>query len=230
MDTELLRNFRVGQLAVLGADKEKSNYLWLDGIDRITFSEHRHITQISLYEDEVWVSSQDEDDDNIYRMPLNYFSDSIIKEITDILFGKALEIASKMVMSMGIEDKIKDVKITTENNIKLYQYKGITIDRVTWEEAPCPMYCGNIDDNTMCKIVVTLYEILKDKFEEELNDYIEYRNGKEFSLERQYVLEDIDDFRWREEEELFCQNGGIYYEDMSDEEYNRLTNNILEQR
>jgi hypothetical protein len=229
MDTELLRNFRVGQLAVLGADKQKSNYLWLDGIDRITFSEHRHITQISLYEDEVWVSSQDEDDDNIYRMPLNYFSDSIIKEITDILFGKALEIASKMVMSMGIEDKIKYVKITTENNIKLYQYKGITIDKVTWEEAPCPMYCDNIDDDTMCKIVILLYEILERDFGDDFKDYIDYNNGKELPLERTNVLENLDSSRWVVEEELFCEWGGIYYEDMSDEEYDRLTNNILEQ-
>ena len=228
MNTELLRNFRVGQLAVLGADKGKSNYLWLDGIDRITFSEHRHITQISLYEDEVWVSSQDEDNENIYRMPLNYFSDSIIKEITDILFGKALEIAGKMVMT--IEDKIKDVKITTENNIKFYQYKGITIDKETWEEAPCPMYCDKIDDDTMCNIVVSLYDILERDFGDNLKDYIDYNNGKELPLERTDVLEHLDSYRWTAEEELFSINGGIYYEDMSDEEYDRLTNNILEQR
>ena len=228
MNTELLRNFRVGQLAVLGADKEKSNYLWLDGIDRITFSEHRHITQISLYEDEVWVSSQDEDDENIYRMPLNYFSDSIIKEINETLFGKSLEIAGKMVMT--IEDKIKDVKITTEKNVKFYQYNGITIDKVTWEEAPCPMYCGNIDDDTMCKIVVSLYDTLERDFGNDFKDYVDYNNGKELPLERTNVLENLDSSRWVEEEMLFAQNGGIYYEDMSDEEYDRLTNNILEQR
>ena len=222
MNTELLRNFRVGQLAVLGADREKSNYLWLDGIDRITFSEHRHITQISLYEDEVWVSSQDEDDDNIYRMPLNYFSDTIIKEINDILFGKALEIAGKMVMT--IEDKIKDVKITTEKNVKFYQYNGITIDKVTWEEAPCPMYCGNIDDDTMCKIVVSLYDTLERDFGNDFKDYVDYNNGKELPFERTNELEHLDDIRWREEEELFCEWGAIYYEDMSDEEYDRLTN------
>ena len=228
MNTELLRNFRVGQLAVLGADKEKSNYLWLDGIDRSTFSEHRHITQISLYEDEVWVSLQDEDDENIYRMPLNYFSDSIIKEINETLFGKALEIAGKMVMT--IEDKIKYVKITTEKNVKLYQYKGITIDKVTWEEAPCPMYCGNIDDDTMCKIVVSLYDTLERDFGNDFKDYVDYNNGKELPLEKTNVLEHLDSIRWTAEEELFSINGGIYYEDMSDEEYDRLTNNILEQR
>ena len=220
MNIELLRNFRVGQLAVLGADKQKSNYLWLDGIDRITFSEHRHITQISLYEDEVWISSQDEDDDNIYRMPLNYFSDSIIKEITETLFSKALEISNKLVNSyeLSIEDKIKDVNITTENNITFYEYKGITIDKVTWEEAPCPMYCDKIDDNTMCTIVISLYDILKRDFGNDLKDYIDYNNGKELPLERTNVLEHLDNIRWKEEEKLFLDWGAIYYEDMSDEE------------
>ncbi len=116
---------------------------------------------------------------------------------------------------MSETNNFKDVVITTMNDTKIFNYKGIEIDRTTWEQAPCPMCCKDIDDDSMCAIVVTLYENLNSVYDEDdMNDYIEYVKGKEFSFERQLYLEDMNDFRWIEEEELFCEWGGIYYEDI----------------
>ena len=105
------------------------------------------------------------------------------------------------------------VNITKENGITYFNYEGIEIDSVTWEGAPCPICCKDITDDDYCDIVITLYNILVDCFgKEQINKYINKMvHGVDF--------DDIDDFRWREEEKLFLDYGGRYYEDMTDEEY-----------
>ena len=111
---------------------------------------------------------------------------------------------------------MNEVKITHENGVTYFNYKGIEIDRVTWESVGCPMCCKDITDENMCNIAITIYNILEDCFgKEKLNKYInKIVHGVDF-----IDFDDIDDFRWREEEKLFLDYGGKYYEDMTDEEY-----------
>ena len=60
----------------------------------------------------------------------------------------------------------------------------------------------------MCCIVRTLYDTLVQVYGEETIDrYINDVNGFD-------EWDDIDNFRWTEEEELFLNWGGIYYEDI----------------
>jgi hypothetical protein len=114
---------------------------------------------------------------------------------------------------------MNDIKITKENGITFFDYKGIEVDRVTWESVPCPMYCDKITDEECCEIAKTLYLTLVDVFGiVAVGKYINKMvHGVDFD-----DFDDIDDFRWREEEKLFLEYGAIYYEDMSDEEYNTL--------
>ena len=85
---------------------------------------------------------------------------------------------------------------------------------MSWESASCPMYCGNISDDDMRKIVKELYWTLVDTYDREV--IAKYVNNENERYER---FDEIDDFRWVEEENLFLEYGGKYYEDMTDEEY-----------
>jgi hypothetical protein len=114
---------------------------------------------------------------------------------------------------------MNEVKITTKNGITFFNYKGIEVDRVTWESAPCPMYCDKVTDEECCDIAKTLYLKLVDVFG--IVEVTTYIKSDEKGSDR---FNDIDDFRWREEENLFLDYGAIYYEDMTDEEYSDLQN------
>lgn len=101
-----------------------------------------------------------------------------------------------------------EVKVEKHDDCIEYTYKGISIDTTTWESAPVAIYCGNISEEDMCCIVRTLYDTLVQVYGEETIDrYINDVNGFD-------EWDDIDNFRWTEEEELFLNWGGIYYEDI----------------
>lgn len=101
-----------------------------------------------------------------------------------------------------------DVKIIKHDGCIEYVYNGISIDSTTWESAPFPIYCGNINEEDMCCIVRTLYDLLVQEYGEEMTkQYINDVNGFD-------EWDNIDNFRWTEEEELFLEWGGIYYEDI----------------
>jgi hypothetical protein len=101
-----------------------------------------------------------------------------------------------------------EVKVKKHKDYVEYTYKGISIDTTTWESAPFAIYCGNISEEDMCCIVRTLYDTLVQVYGEETIDrYINDVNGFD-------EWDDIDNFRWTEEEELFLNWGGIYYEDI----------------
>lgn len=92
-----------------------------------------------------------------------------------------------------------------------FQYKGLSIDKDTWENAPFAICCKNITDINMKCIIETLYGILVSVYgKKDVEKYI--NKDKEFY--RTDKWEEIDNFRWKEEEILFIQWGGIYYEDM----------------
>lgn len=104
-----------------------------------------------------------------------------------------------------------EVKVEKHDGWSEYTYKGISIDSTTWECAPFAIYCGNITDEDYACIVRTLYDTLVQEYgKEDVEKYIE--RNEDFILNGEW--DKIDDFRWTEEEELFLNWGGIYYEDI----------------
>ena len=104
--------------------------------------------------------------------------------------------------------KMEKVTIEVVNGAKCFTFNGIEVDRETWEGAISPICCDGISDEDMCMIVKILYHILCDEFGGyNISHYVEW--GAEWE-----EYDKIDEFRWREEEELITQFGGIYYEDM----------------
>ena len=114
------------------------------------------------------------------------------------------------------------VERSVVNGVVYYSYRGISVSRADWESASCAMYCDEISDEDMGKIPQRLYNILVDAFgTREVQNYIE--KGEEYK-----DFYEVDDFRSREEENLFLEYGGRYYEDMTDEEYDNLPKETLE--
>ena len=114
------------------------------------------------------------------------------------------------------------VERSVVNGVVYYSYRGISVSRADWESASCAMYCDEISDEDMGEIPQRLYNILVDVFgTSAVQNYIE--KGEEYK-----DFNEIDEVRWREEESLFLDYGGRYYEDMSDEEYDNLPKETLE--
>lgn len=114
------------------------------------------------------------------------------------------------------------VERSVVNGVVYYSYRGISVSRADWESASCAMYCDEISDEDMEKIPQRLYNILVDAFgTREVQNYIE--EGEEYK-----DFYEVDDFRSKEEENLFLEYGGRYYEDMTDEEYDNLPKETLE--
>ncbi len=114
------------------------------------------------------------------------------------------------------------VERSVVNGAVYYSYRGISVSRADWESASCAMYCDEISDEDMEKIPQRLYNILVDVFgASAVQNYIE--KGEEYK-----DFDKIDELRWKEEENLFLEFGGRYYEDMSDEEYDNLPKETLE--
>lgn len=106
-----------------------------------------------------------------------------------------------------MNEKMKDVTIEVVNGAKCFTYKGIEVDRETWEGAISPICCDAITDVDMCMIAKLLYHILCNEFGGyAVSHYVEW--GAEWE-----EYDKIDEFRWREEEDLFLVYGGVYYED-----------------
>lgn len=84
------------------------------------------------------------------------------------------------------------------------------IDRETWEAAPSPINCDKITDEDLEQIAESLYDILVGEFsKEEIREYLADTSNEDYW--------GIDEFRWKEEEELFIKWGGTYYEDEDEE-------------
>lgn len=99
-------------------------------------------------------------------------------------------------------------KLNLSNGVIEFEYKGIRIDKDTWESAICPICCKNITDDDMCCIVRTIYDSLVNEYDEQtISEYVTDLQETNFEL-----YDTIDAFRFREEEALFLLNGGFYYE------------------
>lgn len=119
-----------------------------------------------------------------------------------------------------MESRKKDVVITTIDNVKIFDYKGIKVDKDTWESAIAPMCCNEIDDDNMCQIAIYLYDKMVEVYgEEDVKQYVSMidrlANFESYDVADIQYYDEIDLFRWGEEEELFIEFGAVYYEDMN---------------
>jgi sRNA-binding carbon storage regulator CsrA len=101
MNSNILQDFRVMQLAVVGAhfirySRNTTNIL-LEGIDRINIGDNIEITEISLHRDSVLVSIAGVNS----IMPLKNLSYDVVVEIIATLKAKALDIANRDVIVNG---------------------------------------------------------------------------------------------------------------------------------
>lgn len=91
----------------------------------------------------------------------------------------------------------------------------IKIDLLDWEGAACAIYTTNVDLPTA---EIELYSAMRAKWGYDDNDINNFLNNAGNDNAREKFLS-----RLCEEEELaVMRNGGIYYEDMSEEEYNHI--------
>ena len=94
MDAKTLAEFRVMQLAVLGAVNKNAVRLYLEGIDCIELGENIEIKEIPLNTDYVIAYMGDLSS----YVHLSALSDTIVTDIIDIMRSKALELANKDVI------------------------------------------------------------------------------------------------------------------------------------
>ena len=114
------------------------------------------------------------------------------------------------------------VEKSVVNGVVYYSYRGIFVSRADWASAACAIYCDEISNKDMEEIPQRLYNILVNVFGEcAVQNYIE--KGMDYKR-----FDEIDEIRCREEENLFLDYGGRYYEDMTDEEYDNLPKETLE--
>lgn len=89
----------------------------------------------------------------------------------------------------------------------------IEIELGAWESAPCPIYTAKVDVELAERLLYTTMLNFYDAQDIEM-----YLN----MVEKDYRWDKFIDRLCEEEEKIVIECGGIYYEDMTDEEYNAL--------
>lgn len=97
----------------------------------------------------------------------------------------------------------------------------IKIELGAWESAPCPIYTDNITKDDLEKAERELYDIMCHYYRWNSDDVNRLLKGIGDSRE----IEEFKDAVCKEEETLVMNYGGVYYEDMSEEEYNAIIEN-----
>lgn len=95
----------------------------------------------------------------------------------------------------------------------------IKIDLLDWESAACAIYTTNVD---LATAEVELYSAMRAKWGYDDNDINNFLNNADDNDDNYDAREKFLSRLCEEEEIAVMRNGGIYYEDMSDEEYNLI--------
>ena len=149
-----------------------------------------------------------------------------IKNIS--LYQKIKDINKQTLNNMETQDlRTNEVVKEVVNGVEIFTYKGLEIDRNTWESASCPMCCGKITDDNMRQLVVYLYDAMVSVYgEKEVEYYVKIKKSLANCETSGYDDNDIeyydrmDQFRWVEEEILFNSFGAVYYEDIEEDDEN----------
>lgn len=91
----------------------------------------------------------------------------------------------------------------------------IKIELDAWESAPCPIYTGNITKDDLEKAERELYDIMCHYYRWDKEDVNRLLKG----IGETDEINDFKDAVSKEEEVLIMNYGGVYYEDMTEEEY-----------
>lgn len=91
----------------------------------------------------------------------------------------------------------------------------IKIELDAWESMPCPIYTGNITKEDLEKAERELYDIMCHYYRWNKEDVNRLLKG----IGEDDEIEEFKEAVSKEEEILIMNYGGVYYEDMSDEEY-----------
>lgn len=92
------------------------------------------------------------------------------------------------------------------------------ISRGDYESMPAPMYAGEFDDDQMTELAERIYLCLSNEYSYSKEDLEKYFNNNPNDL----IDYDLDMAFWREMENIAIKMGMRYYEDMTDEEYNKI--------
>lgn len=91
--------------------------------------------------------------------------------------------------------------------------KKIEIDLDYWEDAPCPIKTDKVNQK---QAEEDLYIAMRQRgYDDEFMEEFFKKDSMEYSLEDKY----FDIYRWKEEEKAIIDNGGIYYEDLEEDDY-----------
>lgn len=100
-----------------------------------------------------------------------------------------------------------------------FQCKGLDIvSRGDYESMPSPMYAGEFDDEKMQNLAEEIYQSMRYEYgysEDELHDFFTNPDACED--------EKMSGHFWIEMENIAVNMGMRYYEDMSEEEYNAIS-------
>lgn len=91
----------------------------------------------------------------------------------------------------------------------------IKIELDAWESAPCPIYTGNITKEDLEKAERELFDVMCHYYRWNKEDVNRLLKG----IGEDDEINEFKDAVCKEEEVLIMNHGGMYYEDMSDEEY-----------
>ena len=94
----------------------------------------------------------------------------------------------------------------------------IKIELDAWESAPCPIYTDNITKEDLEKAERELYDVMCHYYRWNKEDVNRLLKG----IGEDDEINEFKDAVSKEEELLIMNYGGIYYEDMTDEEYEKI--------
>ena len=101
-----------------------------------------------------------------------------------------------------------------------FQCLGLDIvSRGHYEGMSSPMYAGEFDDDQMTELAKKIYLCLSNEYR-----YTDKELEKYFNDQTAKIDYDLDMAFWREMENIAIEMGMRYYEDMTDEEYNKICN------
>lgn len=101
-----------------------------------------------------------------------------------------------------------------------FQCLGLNIvSRGDYEGMSSPMYAGEFDDEKMTELAEKIYLCLTNEYR-----YTDRELEKYFNDQTAKIDYDLDMAFWREMENIAIKMGMRYYEDMTDEEYNKIRN------
>lgn len=152
------------------------------------------------------------DEKDSFETIANKAKENLVRNLSNDLFDniESVETDNEMPYGAMIKDYLEDFFV---NGIKV-------ISRNEYESLPCSMCAIELSDETMQKIANEIYNSMKVNYGKETAET--YFNN--FNVGDEDFTEEVNDFFWKEMEEIALNNGMRYYDDMCEEEYLAIKN------